>query len=134
MTKAALSVRPVFVRAGKLAVVLMLVLATGGHWFLLQSVAWVQMTARFAQQESLGDALQKTFDGKHPCQLCKFVKRGKAAEREREQKAPDLKIDFQLVNTAHRLFAPSPILHFTPFLLEAEPRPLPPPLPPPRVA
>ena len=112
----------------------MLVLATGGQWFLLQSLAWVQMTVSYAKTESFGAALQKTFDGKHPCKLCKFVKRGKAAEQQRDQQAPQLKIDFQLAAGTATLVPPRPFRHFTPFLADAELRAHAPALPPPRAA
>jgi hypothetical protein len=112
----------------------MLVLATGGQWFLLQSLAWVQMTVSYAQQDTLTVALEKTFDGKHPCKLCTFVKKGKAAERERQQKTPDIKIDFQLAAESCGLVPPRPIRHFTPFLAPAALDAAAPALPPPRSA
>ncbi len=59
----------------------MLTLTVGFHWAALQSAAWIGMTVKYAQNSSLGDALEKTFDGKHPCKLCKFVQEGKQAEK-----------------------------------------------------
>ena len=40
-----------------------LILATGGHWALLQSVAWVGMAIQFSHTDGISIALQKTFDG-----------------------------------------------------------------------
>ena len=60
-------------RLGKWVVVFTLVVSTGGHWFALQSVAWVTMAVNFAQTDSFDVALKKTFDGKHPCRICKTV-------------------------------------------------------------
>lgn len=125
------TVRAVFVR-GKFAVVVLLVLATGGQWFLLQSLAWVQMTVNYAQTDSFSTALQKTFDGKHPCALCKLVKRGKAAEREHGQTAPQTKFDFHLMTGSCGLVPPRPLRHFTPLLADAVLRAEAPALPPPR--
>ena len=58
-----------------------LLAASGAHWAALQSVAWTTMLAENLQSTSLSQALVKTFDGKHPCPLCKSVAAGKAAEQ-----------------------------------------------------
>lgn len=125
-------VRAMFARGSKWAVVLMLVLVTGGQWFFLQSIAWVQMTVRFAQSETLGAALEKTFDGKHACKLCQFVKRGKAAEKQNERELSQLKMDFHHAAESCGLVPPRPIRHFTPFRVCNEARAELPALPPPR--
>ena len=64
-----------FKRLSKWLVVVLFVLATGGHWALLQSVAWVTMAARYSQDSVLAEVLEKTFDGHHPCELCKLVQK-----------------------------------------------------------
>lgn len=57
----------------------------GGHWVALQSAAWVAMVVSYAAQEqSLAGALEKTFDGEHPCGLCKVVQRGQDEEQKQE--------------------------------------------------
>ncbi len=58
-----------------------LLAASGTHWAALQSVAWTTMLAEKLQSDSLSQALEKTFDGRHPCPLCKAVAAGKAAEQ-----------------------------------------------------
>lgn len=41
---------------------------------LLQGVAWVGMISNFAiQGDEFSEAVEKTFDGKNPCQLCHVV-------------------------------------------------------------
>lgn len=55
--------------------------ATGTHWILLQSVAWTTMLARNLAETSLVRAVDRTFDGRHPCPLCKAIARGKQAEK-----------------------------------------------------
>jgi hypothetical protein len=57
-------------------VVFTLALSLGLHWVLLQSVAWVGMVVSYAEKAPLKEALVKTFDGKHPCALCKIVQKG----------------------------------------------------------
>ena len=65
-------------------VVILLTFAIGGHWAVLQSVAWVGMVASYSQNSTLREALLKTFDGKHPCALCKTISAGKKSEKKTE--------------------------------------------------
>jgi hypothetical protein len=55
---------------GALAALLVL---HGAHWAALQTFAWGRMMLQYSQTESLGAALAKTLDGKHPCSLCRTV-------------------------------------------------------------
>lgn len=63
-----------------------LIAVIGIQWILLQSVAWTGMIIVYAQTATLREAVLKTFDGKHPCQLCKVVEKGKKAEQEKQSK------------------------------------------------
>ena len=54
----------------------------GGHWAVLQSVAWAQMVHDYSSQGSLQSAVEKTFSGKYPCSLCKKI----ALEKQKEKK------------------------------------------------
>jgi hypothetical protein len=63
---------------------LALFLVTGGHLALLQGIAWTTMVHDFSRTGSLSQAMEKTFDGKHLCPLCKKI----AAERAAQEKAP----------------------------------------------
>jgi hypothetical protein len=47
-------------------VAIMLIVVVGGHWFCIQSVAWVGMFAKFSQTCTFTEALVKTFNGKNP--------------------------------------------------------------------
>ncbi len=57
-----------------------LVLSLGLHWTVLQSAAWVGMVVAYAKSATLSEALEKTFDGAHPCRLCKIVDSGAKGE------------------------------------------------------
>ncbi|MBV9656588.1 MAG: hypothetical protein JO295_00630 [Verrucomicrobia bacterium] len=59
----------------RLCLVLALVSATGGQIVVLQSLAWTQMLVTAVQHEgvSVPAALARTFDGQHPCALCRQV-------------------------------------------------------------
>ena len=61
-----------------------LFLSAGGHLALLQGVAWANMIRDYSRGGSLTQAVEKTFDGKHPCPLCKKI----AAQRSHDEKAP----------------------------------------------
>ena len=66
----------------------------GGHWAVLQSVAWVEMLHSYSQHSgSMAVAFEKTFDGQHPCELCQQIQAGKAKERRESPTAPSTKDD-----------------------------------------
>jgi hypothetical protein len=73
----------------------MLVVSLGLHWALLQTVAWTGMLITYAHDAPLHDAVAKTFDGQHPCTLCKVIQKGRAEERKQEQRQvkPGFKLD-----------------------------------------
>jgi hypothetical protein len=56
--------------------VLVLCLALGLQWALLQGIAWTGMFISFAREGSVIEAVEKTFDGQHACALCKKVQEG----------------------------------------------------------
>ena len=115
-------------------VVIGLVLVTGGHWAVLQSVAWVGMTIQYTRSENLTAALQKTFDGQHPCKLCKAVQEGRQAE----QKQPTFKVEtkFDLFLSACRWAISAPLISNEPnsYFHKEHGRADAPPTPPPRFA
>jgi len=47
--------------------------ALDGDVFIVQALAWVKMTYTFAHQDNLNVALKKTFDNRHPCEICKEI-------------------------------------------------------------
>ena len=81
-------------RLSKWLVVLMLTLSLGFHWAFLQSIAWVGMVVTYSQDGTLGEALSKTFDGKHPCKLCKAVQEGQKSEKKETALKLDIKKEF----------------------------------------
>lgn len=57
----------------------------GGHWAVLQTVAWTRMFVENVQGESVTEALSKTFDGQHPCQLCQRISKERQSEKKPER-------------------------------------------------
>ena len=66
----------------------------GGQWAVLQSIAWTTMLAGNLRSSSLHEAVAKTFDGKHPCCLCKAVAAGRSSEQKQEFVSVTLKLEF----------------------------------------
>ncbi len=121
-------------RLGKTLVAVLLIVSIGGHWAFLQSVAWVTMVVDFSKEASLSVAVSKTFDGKHPCQLCQLVKRGKQSEKKREAIKAKAKTDYWICE--REVFLPGIELarvDFVPFNFSLKGRGDSPPIPPPKL-
>lgn len=71
-------------RLSKLLALIAAVQILGGHWMALQSVAWVGMVIDYSQDAPLSVAIEKTFDGEHPCSLCETVSKGRSEEQKNE--------------------------------------------------
>jgi hypothetical protein len=73
----------------------------GGHWAFFQTGAWIGMVVQYSQEVGLKAALGQTFDGQHPCSVCKAIQDG---EKQEQKKAPllqaELKKDY--VAVCHR--------------------------------
>jgi hypothetical protein len=69
---------------GRSATILALCLSLGLHWVALQSVAWTTMLVANARHAPLNQAVTKTFDGNHPCDLCHAVAAGQKSEKKSE--------------------------------------------------
>lgn len=95
-------------RASRLLLVAVLTLSLGLHWAVLQTLAWTGMVITYTQEtSSLQVAIAKTFDGAHPCNLCKFVSEGKKTEQKQEVEKP-FKIEMTMAQVPIPLFPPSP--------------------------
>jgi hypothetical protein len=109
----------------------MLCVTLGFHWGLLQSAAWVGMLVKYSQEGSFRDAVSKTFDGQHPCPLCKLVSAGKKSEKKPEAQLDLQKFDLFAAQTAAFRFPPATRAEFS-FILLTSTRGDAPPRPPPR--
>jgi hypothetical protein len=97
----------VLVRLGKCFVVISLVTMLGAHWALLQTVAWTAMFADNLRTHSLSESVARTFDGKHPCPICKAVAAGKKSEKKSEFTLQTQKLEFPPVKDNPVLILPS---------------------------
>lgn len=121
-------------RVTRLTVVLVLVLSLGLHWALLQTVAWTGMIVSYSLEGSFSAALTKTFDGKHPCCLCKAIAASKKSEKKSEAVPLVLKLEFLPVAKRIILVAPKVFKSFPVEQLSADSFFPKPPLPPPRIS
>ena len=60
--------------------VLALSLSIGLQWAVVQGAAWVGMIATYSRTATISQALTMTFDGAHPCKLCKAAQRGESTQ------------------------------------------------------
>ena len=119
-------------RICQIAVAVALCLSVGLHWGFLQTIAWAGMLVDYSRDATLTEAIHKTFDGQHPCKLCKLVNEGKNAEGSQKLVKSELKLEFSVHQPT--VFVP-PTVDAVPavtFVHVLHSRLDPPPLPPPR--
>src|SRR5271170_473995 len=79
----------------------------GAHWAVLPTVAWTTMLADNLCTHSVKEAVTETFDGKHPCCLCKAIAAGKKSEKKTEFSFQSQKLEFPPVKNDFVLIAPT---------------------------
>ncbi len=68
-------------KSARLLILAALMVSIGGQWMILQGVAWVGMALSYSVESgSVSSGLSKTFNGEHPCPLCKAVQKGSQDE------------------------------------------------------
>lgn len=78
----------------RLLLVWALLLGSGAHLAVLQSCAWAAMTvSNFKAAGSVSAALERTFDGLHPCSVCLKVKNESQSRKKTDVQRSDLKLD-----------------------------------------
>jgi len=97
----------VFVRIGKIFLIIALVAMLGAHWALLQTVAWTTMLADNLCKQSVTEAVTETFDGNHPCPICKAIAAGKQSEKKTDFNLQTQKLEFPPLNENFVLIAPT---------------------------
>ena len=83
-------------RASQILLIGTLLVSLGGHLALLQTIAWSTMLVDFSSQSSLSEAMDKTFDGEHPCPLCKVVKKSQGEEEKKPMLKSEMKMEVAL--------------------------------------
>ncbi len=95
------------VRFSKFLVIVALVVTVGAQWTVLQTIAWTTMLADNLRTHSLSESVTCTFDGKHPCCLCKAIAAAKKSEKKNEFTLELMKLEFPPVPENFVIIAPS---------------------------
>jgi hypothetical protein len=90
-----------------------LMISIGLHWAVLQSAAWVGMAVAYSVEKgSVVEGLSDTFDGDHPCPLCKAVEKGVESEQQPKDGQPlpsktkEMQLTLALVSIPRFVFPP----------------------------
>lgn len=94
-------------RLPRMLLVIALASSIGLHWAFLQVVAWTGMVVTYSQTAPVSQAVAKTFDGQHPCKLCKEIANAKKGEQKNEYKFEPGKFEFRFVASVFIFQAPS---------------------------
>jgi hypothetical protein len=100
--------RKILASCGQVIAAAALFFIIGGHWGVLQTVAWANMIWTYSTKDgSVLAGAKKTFDGEHPCNMCDSIKEAK----KQEKKAPEIlsatkKIELFALNDASLLPVP----------------------------
>jgi hypothetical protein len=113
--------------------VLSLCAAIGLHWAALQSIAWAGMLLNYSRSGSVASAVEKTFDGRHPCPLCKAISKGEEGGKKQEYQIGG-KIDMDHPKEEAALFPPRRDFSWPGFWAEGRWYSPEPSVPPPRAA
>ena len=127
-------ITPVLTRLAKVLVVTALAVSLGLHWAFLQTIAWAGMVASYSRTVPLKEAVSMTFDGKHPCNLCKLVRDGQRSEQQKEAQQPLVKLDLVCAPALLAVHPPETEPAVSPVVLVPPAFAQPPPVPPPKAA
>ena len=117
-------------------VVLLTCLSLGMHWTVLQGVAWTGMFLANLNESTVTEAVEKTFDGEHPCPLCLAVKEGQKQEKDDSKPLAAKsvkKFEAVLVVETRLVVPPAEIRSFPRLVSRFDGRSERPSMPPPRV-
>lgn len=121
-----------FRRLGRKSLVVALIAMLSAHWAFLQTIAWTGMIVCYSEHASLKVALRETFDGKHPCPLCRAIAAAKKSQKKSEFTAQTQKLEFPPTKETIVVIAPSQFQFLPQFDCFADSFIQKPPVPPPR--
>lgn len=84
--------------------------AIGLHWLTLQSIAWTSMIIDYSKRGTLCHAIAQTFDGAHPCSLCRVINKANSTEKKSDLQLLTPKLD--LFCTKHAITLALPFISF----------------------
>lgn len=87
--------------------VMSLCAALGLHWAALQSLAWAGMLLSYSRSGNVAAAIVKTFDGNHPCSLCRAIGKSRTTDKKPEAAGASGKLDLEYREPAELLVPPT---------------------------
>lgn len=69
----------------KLLVLCCALYLSGAHWMLLQTTAWTGMLISRSMELTVSEAVETTFDGRHPCRMCSAIEDAKQTKEHSEK-------------------------------------------------
>ena len=76
-----------------------------GPLALLQLGAWAWMLSHYSQESTFEQAVQETFSGKRPCEMCKLIDKVENADQEQQPLSKTETKDFKLLQGTLSKFA-----------------------------
>ena len=93
-------------RLGRWILVLALSFSIGLQWAVVQGAAWVGMIVSYSKEATISQTLSRTFDGRHPCKLCKAAQRGESTQKKQDADNPPVKFVLALPEHDDFFFEP----------------------------
>ena len=66
---------------------------TGGHYGMLQCVAWAGMLWNYSEQDGLAQGARDTFSGDKPCCLCEAIAEAQQGDSESQEPIQRIQVD-----------------------------------------
>jgi hypothetical protein len=121
-----------FTRIGRFVIAFALYLSIGGHLLGLQSIAWGTMVVSYSQHCSFTRAVAQTFDGNHPCDLCKHISKARDTEKKQDKHSSVGKTDLFCTTARGVLLLPFLPFEYSTLITASKRGSDEPPSPPPR--
>lgn len=97
-------------------ILVVLLIALGLSPVLMQTVAWARMLVEYSRNTTLTAAVEMTFDGEHPCALCRKVQKAqKEGETDHAPQAPPTMRDIVF-------FHEGSVMRITPMVAMSQPQ------------
>lgn len=77
----------------RIALVVSLMVSIGGHWGVLQAIAWAQMLQDYSAEKGLAEGIMDTFSGERPCPMCLKLRKTQSDTEKHNAPIPKQKSD-----------------------------------------
>ncbi|HTW93928.1 MAG TPA: hypothetical protein VMD30_03975 [Tepidisphaeraceae bacterium] len=81
-------------RPRSIFLILLAIIITASPWDIMQSVAWASMLVNDFRTQSILQSVEHTFDGRHPCPLCRAIAASRKSGKHSEFVAGQTRLEF----------------------------------------